>query len=73
MTPGYPKYYIGDSVCQWTLYAGQHQRIKLTVLDLALRRKYSDTLVSGLKALHTKCCVVLPVRKMMMSAGTIFT
>ncbi|XP_050081761.1 uncharacterized protein LOC126569023 [Anopheles aquasalis] len=37
MTPGYPKYYIGDSVCQWTLYAGQHQRIKLTVLDLALR------------------------------------
>ncbi|XP_049548252.1 uncharacterized protein LOC125959473 [Anopheles darlingi] len=37
MTPGYPKYYIGDSVCQWTLYAGLHQRIKLTVLDLALR------------------------------------
>uniref|UniRef100_A0A182PPN5 CUB domain-containing protein n=1 Tax=Anopheles epiroticus TaxID=199890 RepID=A0A182PPN5_9DIPT len=37
MTPSYPKYYIGDSTCRWTLYAGVHQRIKLTVLDLALR------------------------------------
>uniref|UniRef100_A0A182NFA1 CUB domain-containing protein n=1 Tax=Anopheles dirus TaxID=7168 RepID=A0A182NFA1_9DIPT len=37
MTPSYPKYYIGDSTCRWTLYAGMHQRIKLTVLDLALR------------------------------------
>ncbi|XP_053661774.1 uncharacterized protein LOC128710935 [Anopheles marshallii] len=40
MTPSYPKYYIGDSTCRWTLYAGVHQRIKLTVLDLALR--YDD-------------------------------
>uniref|UniRef100_A0A182Q0S8 CUB domain-containing protein n=1 Tax=Anopheles farauti TaxID=69004 RepID=A0A182Q0S8_9DIPT len=37
MTPSYPKFYIGDSTCRWTLYAGMHQRIKLTVLDLALR------------------------------------
>ncbi|XP_050076653.1 uncharacterized protein LOC126563905 [Anopheles maculipalpis] len=40
MTPSYPKYYIGDSICRWMLYAGVHQRIKLTVLDLALR--YDD-------------------------------
>ncbi|KFB44711.1 hypothetical protein ZHAS_00012604 [Anopheles sinensis] len=37
MTPSYPKYYIGESICRWTLHAGLHQRIKLTVLDLALR------------------------------------
>ncbi|XP_055643472.1 uncharacterized protein LOC129779793 isoform X2 [Toxorhynchites rutilus septentrionalis] len=38
MTPGYPKYYIGDSICRWTLYAERHQKIKLTILDLALRQ-----------------------------------
>lgn len=36
-TTGYPRYYIGDSNCSWTLTAPIGHRVRLTVLDLNLR------------------------------------
>lgn len=36
-TTGYPKYYIGESNCSWTLTAPHGHRVRLTVLDLNLR------------------------------------
>lgn len=38
-TTGYPKYYIGESNCSWTLSAPHGHRVRLTVLDLNLRSK----------------------------------
>ena len=36
-TPGYPKYYIGDSNCSWRITVPMGQRIRLTILDINLR------------------------------------
>lgn len=57
MTPGYPKYYIGNSVCRWTLYAKRSQKIKLTILDLALRCKWNSLAKSqrSLNIWHNFC------------------
>lgn len=37
MSPGYPKFYIGESECRWTISAPKEQKIRLTFLDISLR------------------------------------
>lgn len=41
MSPGYPKFYIGESECRWTISAPKEQKIRLTFLDISLRCKFS--------------------------------
>lgn len=36
-TVGYPKFYVGDSECNWKISAPNGQKIRLTILDLNLR------------------------------------
>lgn len=38
-TTGYPKFYIGESNCSWTLIAPHKQHVLLYILDLHLRCK----------------------------------
>lgn len=38
---GYPKFYIGEAECGWTIYAESDQKILLTILDINLRCKCS--------------------------------
>lgn len=40
MTPGYPKFYIGGLECKWTLIAPEGKKIRLTILDMSLRRRF---------------------------------
>lgn len=39
MTPAYPQYYIGNLDCKWKIVAPSSQKIRLTIIDLALRCK----------------------------------
>lgn len=36
MSPGYPKFYIGQSECRWRITAPSPQRVEITVLDISL-------------------------------------
>lgn len=36
-TPGYPKFYIGNSNCSWRISALDGQQIRITILDISLR------------------------------------
>lgn len=36
-SPGYPKFYIGDSNCSWRISVPHGQKIRLTILDINLR------------------------------------
>lgn len=64
MTPGYPKYYIGNSVCRWTLYAKRSQKIKLTILDLALRCKWNSLAkIAQIVKYLTKFCFSLSLSR----------
>lgn len=40
MTPGYPKFYIGGLECKWTFIASEGKKIRLTILDMSLRRRF---------------------------------
>lgn len=40
MSPGYPKFYIGESECRWTISAPKEQKIRLTFLDISLRCEF---------------------------------
>lgn len=40
MSPGYPKFYIGESECRWTISAPIEQKIRLTFLDISLRCEF---------------------------------
>lgn len=40
MTPGYPKFYIGGLECKWTFIAPEGKKIRLTILDMSLRRRF---------------------------------
>lgn len=40
MSPGYPKFYIGESECRWTVSAPKEQKIRLTFLDISLRCEF---------------------------------
>lgn len=39
MSPGYPKFYIGGLECKWNFIAPEGKKIRLTILDISLRRK----------------------------------
>lgn len=41
VSPGYPKYYIGNFNCSWRITAPNEHRIKLVILDVSLRCKFS--------------------------------
>lgn len=38
MTPGYPKFYIGTGYCKWSINITEGKKIRLTILDLNIRR-----------------------------------
>lgn len=38
-SPGYPKFYIGESNCSWRITVPHGQKIRLTILDINLRCK----------------------------------
>lgn len=40
MTPGYPKFYIGTGYCKWSINITEGKKIRLTVMDLNIRREY---------------------------------
>lgn len=46
-TTGYPRYYIGESNCSWTLTAPHGHRVRLTVLDLNLRGRCQTSQQTG--------------------------
>lgn len=39
MTPGYPKFYIGDINCKWNILVPGGLQIRITILDISLRCK----------------------------------
>lgn len=39
-SPGYPKFYIGESNCSWRITVPHGQKIRLTILDINLRCKH---------------------------------
>lgn len=39
-SPGYPKFYIGNSNCSWRISVPHGQKIRLTILDINLRCEY---------------------------------
>lgn len=49
-SPGYPKYYVGNSNCSWRITVTSGQRIRLVLLDVNLRCKlnFSNRMCFGL-------------------------
>lgn len=40
MSPGYPKFYIGEMECKYIIKAPKHHRIRITLFDISLRSKF---------------------------------
>lgn len=48
-SPGYPKYYIGNSNCSWRISVPGGQRIRLILLDVNLRCKLNHVQPTGME------------------------
>lgn len=47
-SPGYPKFYIGESNCSWRITVPHGQKIRLTILDINLRCKHLYTKINSI-------------------------
>lgn len=54
MSPGYPKFYIGEMECRFIIKAPKNHRIRITLFDISLRSKWFVGLVFSHLKLVTK-------------------
>nr|CAH7747007.1 unnamed protein product [Callosobruchus chinensis] len=78
LNPGYPRFYAGRKVCRWRISANPEQKIRITVLDIALIEdkpsECTDTLqiIDKLgNVIHSGCTQSHPPQEVVTQSGAV--